>query len=127
MSHVISFLLPTSLNIFREDGQAIAEIARVLKPGGIALLPIPIVQEVTVEYPEPNPSEDYHVRAPGLDYFDKYRAVFSSIEVISSKDFDPQFQLLNQEDRTIFPTESSPLKRPMLGEWHPDYVPICYK
>lgn len=114
------------LEHIQDDEKAISEIKRVLKPGGIAVLPVPIVQETTVEYPEPNPMEADHVRAPGLDYFDKYKKVFSKVDVIGSEDFDSQFQLWNFEDRTGFPTKDSPLKRPMQGKRHPDFVPICY-
>lgn len=114
------------LEHIQDDEKAIAEIARVLKSGGIAVLPVPIVQSTTVEYTEPNPYEDDHVRAPGLDYFDKYKKVFSKVEIIESKDFDERFQLWKFEDRTRFPTKNSPLKRPMQGNRHPDFVPVCY-
>lgn len=114
------------LEHIQDDEKAISEIARVLKPGGIAVLPVPIVQEITVEYPEPNPNEAYHVRAPGLDYFDKYKKVFAKVEIISSEDFDSRFQLWNYEDRSGYPTKGSPLKRSMQGKRHPDFVPICY-
>jgi SAM-dependent methyltransferase len=115
------------LEHIQDDARALSEIARVLKPNGIAVLPVPIVQEKTVEYGGPNPYETDHVRAPGLDYFDKYKAVFSKVEVFSSEDFDPKFQLLKFEDRTVYPTKNSPMKRSMPGNWHLDYVPVCYK
>lgn len=114
------------LEHIQNDKKAITEIERVLRRGGIAVLPVPIVQQNTVEYPEPNPNETDHVRAPGLDYFDKYQKVFSKVEVFRSEDFDPQFQLWNYEDRTTFPTKDSPLKRAMPGERHPDFVPVCF-
>jgi len=114
------------LEHIKDDKKAISEIARVLKQGGIAVLPVPIVQETTVEYLEPNPNEDDHVRAPGLDYFDKYKSVFAKVEVFRSEDFDPVFQLFNYEDRTNIPAETSRLKRPMQGNCHPDYVPVCF-
>jgi len=55
-----------------DDIKAISEIRRILKPNGIAVLPVPLVAEKTVDYPEPNPHEAYHVRAPGNDYYDRY-------------------------------------------------------
>ncbi len=114
------------LEHIQNDEKAITEIERVLRPGGIAVLPVPIVQERTVEYPEPNPNESDHVRAPGPDYFEKYKKVFSTVEVFGSDDFDGQFQLWNYENRTHFPTKNSPLRRPMQGSRHPDYVPVCF-
>ena len=61
------------------DIQALHEIRRVLTKNGIAILPVPIVCEETIEYPEPNPAEHLHCRAPGIDYFDKYKSVFSKV------------------------------------------------
>jgi IS5 family transposase len=82
------------------SGQARAEIARVLTPGGIAILPVPIVAHETIEHPEPVPAECNHVRAPGLDYFDRYREHFGRVEVYRSSDFAEHFQTWTWEDRT---------------------------
>lgn len=109
------------------DQVAFNEIRRVLSPNGIAILPVPVVSPHTIEYPEPNPNEFGHVRAIGVDYFKRYEAVFRKVEVWSSTDFDASNQLYTYEDRSIFPTEKSPLRVPMPGEKHPDYVPVCYK
>src|SRR5262245_8897814 len=38
-----------------DDRKAIGEIRRILKPGGIAILPVPVVCEKTIEYPAANP------------------------------------------------------------------------
>jgi SAM-dependent methyltransferase len=59
-----------------DDHKAIFEIHRILKPNGMAILPVPIYSEKTIEYPEPNPHEFFHVRAPGTDYFDRYERYF---------------------------------------------------
>ncbi len=109
----------------KQDERALAEIRRVLGPSGVALLPVPILSPHTIEYPGPNAHEFGHVRAPGLDYFERYRKVFGSVRVWSSRDFDPIHQLYTQEDRSRFPTRASPHRLPMLGECHPDYVPVC--
>jgi SAM-dependent methyltransferase len=114
------------LEHIQDDKKALTEIERVLGPGGIAVLPVPVVEEMTVEYPEPNPNESDHVRAPGLDYFERYKDIFSKVEVFSSEDFDSKFQLWIYEDRRQFPTKNRPLRRPMPGERHPDYVPVCF-
>lgn len=109
-----------------DDEKAISEIRRVLKPNGIAILPVPIIAEQTVEYPEPNPHEDYHVRAPGFDYFDKYERYFSRVERFSSDSLPEKHQLFVFEDRSQWPTKECPLRPAMSGEKHIDVVPVCY-
>ena len=109
------------------DDVAIAEIWRVLAPGGIATLPVPILAPETVEYGAPNPHEEDHVRAPGLDYFDRYRSVFSSVEVVTSADVRQEIQPWIYQDRTHYPTPEAPLRPPMDGERHIEAVPICRK
>jgi hypothetical protein len=110
-----------------EDRLAIAQIYRILKPGGIALLPVPIVCDTTVEYPYPVDSEDGHVRAPGPDYFDRYREVFDRVVVPTSRDVDGDSQPFIYEDRTTVPNGIMPFRQPMTGHRHPDYVPVCLK
>ncbi len=109
-----------------DDNKAIEEIHRVLKPNGIAILPVPLVCEKTVEYLEPNPNEDYHMRAPGMDYFGKYERYFSRVEKHASDSLPVKYQLFVYEDRSQWPTKESPLRPPMQGEKHIDVVPICY-
>ncbi len=117
-SHVLEHIV--------DDEKALSEIRRVLKPRGIAILPVPIVVEKTIEYSEPNPHETYHVRAPGYDYFDRYSKFFSRVELSRSDSFSPMYQLYVYEDRTQWPTSTSPLRSPMEGEKHIDIVPVCY-
>jgi SAM-dependent methyltransferase len=109
-----------------DDRRAISEIRRILRPGGIALLPVPIVAARTIEYGKPNPSECGHVRAPGPDYFERYANCFSRVEVLTSDDFDEVYQLYNYEDRSVWPTKEMPLRQPMQGDRHLDYVPVCF-
>jgi SAM-dependent methyltransferase len=108
-----------------DDRVAIAEIRRILKPGGFAVLPVPIVAAKTIEYPEPNPLEWNHVRAPGPDYFDRYRPFFDEVEVFDSTQFDAKYQVFVYEDRSRWPTEEIPLRPPMPGRKHVDFVPVC--
>ena len=75
-----------------DDKKAIREIRRILKPGGIAILPVPVVCEKTIEYPEANPNEAYHMRAPGLDYDEKFRPYFSRVESRTSDSVPERFQ-----------------------------------
>jgi len=108
------------------DEQAISEIRRILKPNGIAMLPIPIIAEKTIEYPEANPHEEYHVRAPGIDYFKKYERHFSRVDRFSSDSLPEKYQLFLYANRRQWPTETSPLRPSMPGEKHIDIVPVCY-
>jgi len=110
----------------REDATALREIVRVLKPGGIAILPVPIVSETTIEYPQPVAMEYYHWRAPGVDYFDRYRSMFGRVEVFSSWDFEQSYQTFAYEDRTTIDRSRYPYREPMAGSRHPDFVPVCF-
>ena len=110
----------------QRDRDAINELTRVLRPGGVAVLPVPIYSDKqtyepllhTVEYGSARPEEDGHVRAPGLDYFDRYRTVFEEVCIVSSELFekdatDSQLHILGVDGATSFSL--------------PDYVPICRK
>lgn len=114
------------LEHIKDDEKAIQEIYRVLRPGGVAFLPVPLISEVTVEYPEPNPHEEHHVRAPGRDYFEKYRRVFSRVDEFSSDMFPEKYQTFIYEKRSQWPNQYCPLRPPMLGEKHIDVVPVCH-
>jgi SAM-dependent methyltransferase len=111
----------------KEDEDAISEVARVLSPGGIAVLPVPLVAHETIEYPHPVPTEFHHVRAPGLDYFDRYKRHFERVEVYTSEDFGEEFQTWSWDDRTAYPNQRAPYRKAMPGKRHPDAVPVCFK
>ena len=111
----------------RDDVIALLEIKRVLKVGGCAVLPVPIVAESTVEYSTPNPGEFMHVRAPGKDYFERYRSVFPRADVFSSRTFSEKHQLWIYENRMGFPCPSAPERPSQSGIRHEDFVPVCYR
>jgi len=114
------------LEHIEDDTSALREIRRVLRPNGIAILPVPLVSERTIEYPEPNPNESNHVRAPGPDYFDRYRAYFARVDTYQSDMFPEKYQLFIYEDRTAWPTPECPLRLPMQGKRHIEVVPVCH-
>ena len=114
------------LEHIKEDVRAISEIRRILRPKGLAILPVPIVGDRTVEYSLPNPYEAFHVRAPGPDYYDRYRNFFAEVRVFRSSEFEAVHQLFAYEDRTGWPTRNMPLRQPSAGTRHEDFVPYCF-
>jgi SAM-dependent methyltransferase len=109
-----------------DDYKAISEVRRVLSPDGVAILPVPLVVDHTIEYPAPNPSEAGHVRAPGSDYFDRYLPHFQRVDTYSSARFPDTHQLYVYEDRTRWPSAACPRLTASSGERHADVVPVCF-
>lgn len=109
-----------------DDRAAIREIHRILKPGGFAVLPVPIVAASTIEYPEANPFEVGHVRAPGPDYLDRYRECFREVVEHESGSFPEEHQGFVYEQRDHWPAPEMPHKKAMPGERHLDIVPVCF-
>lgn len=103
-----------------DDRKAIREIRRVLKPGGMAILPVPIMHDKTVDLTERNP-QTYLMHEPGLDYFDRYREVFARVDEISTDDFSSRYQLLK-----YLPGVSDTMPLEKESGWYGDIVPVCY-
>lgn len=99
----------------REDRIALAQIRRVLRPGGLAILPVPIVAAATIEYDAPNPLEENHVRAPGPDYFDRYRSTFSRVVLRAAGSYPSRYQCRIHAP----PGVATPPQE--------DVVPICFR
>jgi SAM-dependent methyltransferase len=111
-----------------DDRAAFSEIRRVLSPNGVAVLPVPIIGDVTREYPAPNPKEHGHVRAPGLDYYRKYD-FFASVDVYSSNDFSDVYQtkikmVVRWQD--FWPPKPSFAIRKYFVTILPDFVPVFW-
>lgn len=81
-----------------DDRKAISEIRRILRPNGMAILPVPIYSRNTVEFSEPDPHEFGHVRAPGLDYFDRYERYFWKVERFDSGSQPEKYQVFVCQD-----------------------------
>ena len=102
-SHVLEHVL--------EDHLAIAEIFRVLKPGGLALLLVPVTRNQTLEFGFIDPKRNYHTRECGPDYFERYEAAGFELELIRSD------QLPQAEAQALLTLEGeTPL---------PHYLPFC--
>ena len=83
-SHVLEYV--------ENDTQAISEIKRVLRPGGLAMLPVPVIHDKTIDFNE-RPKNKRIIREIGVDYFNRYRDVFSEVVVYESSEFDEKFNL----------------------------------
>lgn len=110
-----------------QDARALSEIRRVIKPGGCAILPVPIVVDSTVEYPEPSPTEHFHVRATGPDYFERYESEFGRVDYIRSSDAPDAAQTWTYEKRSGFPNRNAPNRPSQDGDRHEDVVPVCWR
>ncbi len=115
------------LEHIEDDATALREIRRILRPGGFALLPVPIVADASYEYRPPFDAEFGHVRAPGPDYFERFTPIFSSVEVFGSDDFDQRHQPWVEEDRTTFPSADAPQRRTMHEQRFRDLVPVAWR
>lgn len=89
-SHVLEYV--------KNDRQAIKEIKRVLRPGGLAFLPVPMLHEKTIDF-ENRPPNKRIIRETGIDYFDRYREVFNEVKIYKPDSFDERFNLtIDMED-----------------------------
>ena len=107
-SHVLEYV--------KDDRQAIQEIKRVLRPGGLAFLPVPMLHEKTIDYEERPPNKRI-IRETGRDYFDRYREVFSEVIVYEPSSFDEKFNLtIDMQDISESEKQSYQL---------PNLLPVC--
>ena len=107
-SHVLEYV--------KNDKKAINEIKRVLRPGGLAFLPVPMLHDKTIDFEE-RPLNKRIIRETGVDYFDRYREVFTEVKVYDSSSFDEKFNL------TIDMEDESSTERRM--HQLPNLLPVC--
>ena len=107
-SHVLEYV--------KDDRQAIQEIKRVLRPGGLAFLPVPMLHDKTIDFEE-RPLNKRIIRETGIDYFDRYREVFSEVTVYEPGSFDEKFNLtIDMQDISDSEKQSYQL---------PNLLPVC--
>ena len=109
-SHVLEYV--------KNDRQAIQEIKRVLRPGGLAFLPVPMLHEKTIDFEERPPNKRI-IRETGIDYFDRYREVFSEVTVYEPSSFDEKFNL------TIDMEDNPDLNQKKQSYQLPNLLPAC--
>lgn len=101
------------------DMAAIAELRRILRPGGIAALPVPLIHIETRDLPTRDPSTRV-MHEPGLDYFQRMESEFREVRLCRSDDVDAQLQPFIHAPTTTTP---SPLiYAPGIRR---DIIPIC--
>lgn len=107
-SHVLEYV--------KDDRQAIQEIKRVLRPGGLAFLPVPMLHDKTIDFEERPPNKRI-IRETGIDYFERYREVFSEVTVYEPNSFDEKFNLtIDMQDISESKKQSYQL---------PNLLPVC--
>ena len=111
-SHVLQYV--------EDDLRGVAELSRILKPGGIALLPVPLLHTKTIVMDVPDPILGmYH--EPGPDYYQRYESFFQRVDLYHSSAEDDQhhfyLELLSDAD---FPLKQAERK-------YGDIIPACYK
>jgi SAM-dependent methyltransferase len=80
-----------------DDAAAIREMYRVTRPGGMAVVQVPIWRDRTFEDPSITSGEarervfyqNNHVRLYGMDLVDRLAAAGFEVEVVKTHDFDP--------------------------------------
>ena len=82
------------------------------------MLPVPVIQDKTIDYDE-RPKDKRNIREIGIDYFDRYREVFSNVTVYESSQFEDKFKL-TIDMKADLDSESSSHKYQL-----PNLLPVC--
>ena len=104
----------------RDDRRAIGEIRRVLRPSGVAVLPVPLVHQRTVDRAVRDPVTKM-MHEPGLDYFERMEACFRRVEIIRSDAVDVRYQPFLH-----CPNDSATMPAKHDTGVYIDIVPVCY-
>ncbi len=96
------------------------EIYRVLKPGGLAMMPVPMIHEKTNDEPAKDSTLKMVVE-PGPDFYDRYKKIFDTVTICTSLDFSDELHFfLEQTDDHAFPMTLSHQKQA-------DIIPVVFK
>lgn len=109
-SHVLEYV--------KNDRQAIKEIKRVLRPGGLAFLPVPMLHEKTIDFEERPPNKRI-IRETGIDYFDRYKKIFKEVKIYDASSFQERFNL------NIDIKETSKKNSKIKTYQMPNLLPVC--
>jgi hypothetical protein len=92
------FLCFHVLEHISNEGEALSEIRRVLKPGGWAVLQVPVdgEAETTREYDQPDPREVGHVRRYGRDFADRIASHGFEVQALSVSSLLPEADIQRQ-------------------------------
>jgi SAM-dependent methyltransferase len=104
-----------------EDFEAgLREINRVLKPGGLAVLPVPMIHQNTCHTPAADSVLNMVVE-PGPDFYEAYQVFFDEVRVHRSTDYDDSLHFyLEQTDEHPFPMRLAHQK-------YADTIPVSRK
>jgi SAM-dependent methyltransferase len=104
-----------------EDFEAgLREIDRVLKPGGLAMLPVPMIHQNTCHTPAADSVLNMVVE-PGPDFYEAYQVFFDEVRVHRSTDYDDSLHFyLEQTDEHPFPMRLAHQK-------YADTIPVSRK
>lgn len=103
--------------------KSIAELRRVLKPGGRAFLSEVLWHDRTVEFQQRQGDE---IRRLGADFLDLLRARFTHVDVRTAREFDPRHQLRNRMFRDGRPFDDYPEIVRLPGVGFSDLLAICH-
>lgn len=114
------------LAVIQDDRKALSELRRILRSGGVAVLPIPILGSETIDYPHSVPGECDNWHAPGWDYHDRFAEYFDQVTWYRSEEAPAESQTFLLENRSRWPTATFPYRTPTSGTSHPDGIPMCW-